>query len=119
MREINENSKMLAHWHVYSEMNHNEINGYEGGVDDHVSLVILDPGVEFTNPRNRRRSEIIHSILPESIPRFRVTAEGSSLLERMFSILIRADLVSVYLAELQGIDPVPVNTIERLKKELA
>jgi len=115
--EINENSKMLAHSHTYSEMNHNELNGFEGGVDENVVLVMLDPGKDYTHHRNRKRAEIIEGVL-SSVPRSRIEAEGSTLLERFFSLLIRGDLVSVYLAELKGIDPVPVNLIESLKKEL-
>jgi len=114
--ELNENSKMLAHAHVYSEMNHNEINAYGGGVD--ARIVVLDPGEEFTHPRNRKRAEIIDRILPASIPRFTVKAEGKTLLERFFSLLVRGDLLSVFLAESRGVDPIPVNTIERLKREL-
>ncbi|MBN2378415.1 bifunctional phosphoglucose/phosphomannose isomerase [candidate division WOR-3 bacterium] len=116
--EINENAKMLAHVHTFPEMNHNEINGFEKGVDDRIVLVILDPGHDFCHPRNRRRAEIIDKMLPRSVPRFSIQAEGASLLERFISLLVIGDLLSVYLAQARGVDPVPVNFIERLKKEL-
>lgn len=133
--EINENSKMLAHHHVYSEMNHNEVNGFEGlkgeagegeeweeggcWVGDKVALIVLDPGEGFTHPRNRKREEIVNNTLLASLPKYTIEAEGESLLERFFSLLVRGDLLSVFLADLKGIDPVPVNFIERLKRELA
>jgi glucose/mannose-6-phosphate isomerase len=116
--QLNENSKLLAHTHVYSEMNHNEISGFEGGAEQNIALVLLDPGEEFTHPRNRKRAGIVDKMLPSSIPRFRIKAEGSGLLERLFSLLVRGDLLSVFLADLKGVDPFPIKSIERLKKEL-
>ncbi len=119
--EINENSKMLAHSHVYPEMNHNELNGFEAiqdGLGDKVALLVLDPGEEFTHPRNRKRIDIISKGLLASIPQYTIKAEGRSVLERLFSMLVQGDLLSVFLAELKGVDPVPVNFIERLKKEM-
>ncbi|MBD3285498.1 bifunctional phosphoglucose/phosphomannose isomerase [candidate division WOR-3 bacterium] len=115
--ELNENAKELAHFHTYSEMNHNELNGFEGGVDENAVIVILDAGKDFTHPRNQRRAEIIEEALPR-VPRYKIKAEGETLLERMLSLLIKGDLVSVYLAEFKGIDPEPVNMIENLKREL-
>lgn len=116
--QLNENSKVLAHTHVYSEMNHNEIMGFEGGVDERMVLLVLDPGEEFIHPRNRKRYEVASRILPRSLPRFVIHAEGNSMLERFFSLIAKADLLSVFLADLRGVDPFPVNSIERLKKEL-
>ena len=117
--QLNENAKILAHAHVYSEMNHNEIMGFEGGADEDIALIVLDPGDEFIHPRNRKRAEIVDRILPSSIPRLVIHAEGESRLERIFSLLVKGDLLSVFLAELGGVDPVPVASIERLKSELS
>jgi glucose/mannose-6-phosphate isomerase len=117
--QLNENAKVLAHAHVYSEMNHNEIMGFEGGADENIALIVLDPGDEFVHHRNRKRAKIVDRILPSSIPRLVVGAEGSSMLERLFSLLVKGDLLSVFLAELRGVDPFPVASIDRLKKELS
>jgi glucose/mannose-6-phosphate isomerase len=48
-----------------------------------------------------------------------VTARGSSALERVLSLVFLGDLVSVYLAVLAGVDPTPVEVLERFKGELA
>ena len=117
--QLNENAKVLAHAHVYSEMNHNEIMGFEGGTDEGIALVVLDPGDGFIHPRNRKRAKIVDRILPSSIPRLVIHAEGESLLDRFFSLLVKGDLLSVFLAELRGVDPFPVASIERLKRELS
>ena len=37
----------------------------------------------------------------------------------MFSLVLLGDLVSLYLAVLRGVDPGPVEILDRLKAELA
>jgi hypothetical protein len=48
-----------------------------------------------------------------------VNSSGVSLLARLVSLTAVGDLVSWMLAESAGVDPVPVATIEKLKKLLA
>jgi len=48
-----------------------------------------------------------------------LSAEGSSLLVRVFSLVYLGDYVSVYLALLNGINPKPVQVIDYLKGRLA
>ena len=48
----------------------------------------------------------------------RVQAGGESRLERVLSLVFLGDLVSVYLAVVAGVDPTPVEPIERLKAGL-
>ena len=47
-----------------------------------------------------------------------VSSSGSSLLARLVSLTAVGDLASWMLAESAGVDPVPVATIEKLKKLL-
>ena len=48
-----------------------------------------------------------------------VHAQGSSVLARIFSLIVVGDLVSVAVAERAGADPMPVEVIEELKARLA
>ena len=48
-----------------------------------------------------------------------VYSRGQSTLARALSLVFIGDLASVYLAELNGVDPTPVRIIENLKKLLA
>jgi glucose/mannose-6-phosphate isomerase len=50
---------------------------------------------------------------------FRVDAAGDSPTERVVSLVLLGDLVSLYLAVLADRDPTPVAVIDRLKSELA
>jgi glucose/mannose-6-phosphate isomerase len=48
----------------------------------------------------------------------RVAAAGESPFERVMSLVMLGDLVSIHLAVLAGVDPTPVEPIERLKQRL-
>ena len=47
-----------------------------------------------------------------------MTAPGVNRTERVLALVLLGDLVSVYLALLDGIDPTPVAAIQRLKAAL-
>ena len=48
-----------------------------------------------------------------------VAAQGETRLERLVSLVLLGDLVSLYLAVLRGVDPVNVAAIDTLKARLA
>lgn len=119
--QINENSKAPAYWSVFPELDHNEIVGWEAhpeGVNRSVGVVMLRDRDE--HPRVAKRIELTSAIMADLVPVVgEVEARGSSALARIFSLIAIGDLVSVEIAERTGVDPMPVETIERLKKELA
>jgi glucose/mannose-6-phosphate isomerase len=47
-----------------------------------------------------------------------VWAEGASPLENLFSLMMKADFASIYLAVLRGVDPTPVPVLMGLKERL-
>ena len=49
----------------------------------------------------------------------RVTARGETPTERLVSLILLGDLVSLYLAVLRGKDPVAIPPIDALKAALA
>ncbi|HEU4962781.1 MAG TPA: bifunctional phosphoglucose/phosphomannose isomerase [Bacilli bacterium] len=119
--QLNENAQSLAFAHVYPELNHNEVVGFD--VPDQLipqmEVVTLRTGKN--HPRIDRRIEITTAELiePTGCGILTVQAEGESELAQMFSLLYYGDYVSTYLALCYGIDPSPVEKIERLKRKLA
>ena len=119
--QINENAKWPA-WHsTLPELDHNEI----------VSWTSLS---ELTRARVGIVSLRDRDEAPGVTARFRHTAEitgrdvawvgevwsqGDSALERMLSLAAMGDLVSLELARSAGVDPVPVDATENLKRKLA
>jgi glucose/mannose-6-phosphate isomerase len=108
--QINENAGSAAFWSELPEVDHNEICGY----DHPLSLVLLDDA--GLDPRLRRRIELTAGAV--DVPVERVEARGETPFERVMSLVLLGDLVSVYMAVLAGKDPTPVPAIERLKAEL-
>ena len=118
--QINENSKTLAFHHLFPELNHNEIVGWEGlpQITQNFRVVILRDKGE--SERVKRRIEITKSLIgnvPSGIDE--IASTGESLLARLFSLIYLGDFVSFYLAVMNSVDPTPVERIDTLKKELA
>jgi glucose/mannose-6-phosphate isomerase len=108
--QINENASRAAFWSELPEVDHNEICGY----DRPLSLVLLDDA--GLDERLRRRIELTAASVDVDV--VRVEARGETPFERVMSLVLLGDLVSVYMAVLAGEDPTPVPAIDRLKAEL-
>ena len=116
--QLNENAKGAAFWSELPEANHNEICGWERGTKTAplAAVFLEDPDL---HPRIGRRIELTcREVERAGAPAIRVKARGESRLERVLSHVLLGDLVSVYLAALEGVDPTPVRAIDRLKAEL-
>ena len=117
--QINENAKFPAFAHELPELDHNELVGWEGATDvGRFSAVFLDDC--DAHPRVKARMDITERLIADSAAAsFRVETRGQSTFERVISLVLLGDLVSLYLATLRGVDPGPVRLIEQLKAELA
>ena len=115
--QINENAGLPAFASVLPELDHNEVVGWPGA-DGRLSAVFLeDPGA---HPRNRLRSELTaEQAAAGAAVVERVTAHGETATERLVSLVLLGDLVSLYLAVLRGEDPASIPPIDALKAALA
>jgi glucose/mannose-6-phosphate isomerase len=116
--QLNENAKAPAFWSELPEANHNEICAWERGTGlaPLAAVFLEDPD---QHPRIGRRVDLTcHEVERSGAAAIRVRARGDSRLERVLSHVLLGDLVSVYLAALEGVDPTPVDAIERLKSGL-
>jgi glucose/mannose-6-phosphate isomerase len=118
--QINENAKMPAWWSVLPELDHNEIVGWETLPEITKELVgivaLTDPA---DHPRVRARLDHTSTLTGFAVPWLaEVPAHGETELARLMSLTVCGDLVSWMLAVEAGVDPVPVETIEKLKKLL-
>ena len=117
--QVNENAKSPAFAHELPELDHNEIVGWDGvGELGPFSLILLDDA--DLHPRVRHRIELTQWLVePSAHATYRLETRGRNAVERVFSLVLLGDLVSVYLAVLRGIDPGPVAVLDRLKQQLA
>jgi glucose/mannose-6-phosphate isomerase len=117
--QINENAKMPAYTQELPELDHNEIVGWAAASElGRFSAVFLDDC--DTHPRVKERIELTSRLIaPGAVGVHRVESRGQTTVERVFSLILLGDLVSVYLAALRGVDPANVEVLDRLKNELA
>ncbi len=115
--QINENAGVPAFASVLPELDHNEVVGWPAA-DGRLSAVFLeDPGA---HPRNRLRGELTAGRAAAGAAVVeRVTARGETAVERLVSLVLLGDLVSLYLAVLRGEDPASIPPIDELKAALA
>jgi len=113
--QINENAKLHAFFSELPEADHNELCGWASGAP--LAVVFLeDPS---SHERVLRRIELTAEIAAGGATAVEhVQARGESAFERVMSLVFLGDLVSVYLAVLNGTDPMPVDVLERFKREL-
>ncbi|PIN81397.1 bifunctional phosphoglucose/phosphomannose isomerase [Candidatus Woesearchaeota archaeon CG10_big_fil_rev_8_21_14_0_10_32_9] len=113
--QLNENAKTLAFSNQISEMNHNELNGFENknGIF-HVVLITTDEDIS----RIRKRTGLVKEILQKNgVDVTELHVKGSRL-NKIFTAVLAGDYTSYYLALRYGIDPYPVDTIEKFKRDL-
>jgi glucose/mannose-6-phosphate isomerase len=117
--QINENAKTPCFSHELPELDHNEIAGWHGASQlGRFSAVFLDDS--DLHPRIRQRIELTRGLIEaEAAGTYRVESIGQNRIERLISLVLLGDLVSLYLAVLREVDPTPVPAIERLKSALA
>jgi glucose/mannose-6-phosphate isomerase len=117
--QFNENAKLPCFAGELPEIDHNEIEGWTGAPAlGRFSAVFLDDS--DLHPRIRQRIELTRGLIASyAAATYRVETVGETGVERLVSLVLLGDLVSVYVAVLRGIDPAPVDLLDRLKGELA
>ena len=117
--QLCENAKMLAYHNELPELNHNEIVGWENNANLFKHLFVLWLSDENDNPRVKLRQQITKEILNENgVDQFILKMTGNSFQERFLHMIHYGDWLSFWCAIAHGIDPSPVEKIDRLKEEL-
>jgi glucose/mannose-6-phosphate isomerase len=116
--QFNENAKVPSKWEFFSEVDHNEVVGWEraDSLAECFSAIFLRDKAEPVEFRNR--IEITKGLMPAGSKLFEVWSQGKGVLARMLSAVCIGDFTSVYLALLRGVDPTPVETISVLKARM-
>ncbi len=118
--QVNENSKAAAYWNVYPELDHNEIVGWKSNPDLLKSMFVINLRDKSESPKMQRRIEVTSEVIARYAAGVEdVWAIGKSDLAKLFSLVYIGDFMSLYLAFLNGEDPMPVESITYLKSRLA
>jgi len=115
---FNENAKQIAWTDQFSEFNHNEFLGWtKQPVNKPYTVIDLRSNLE--HPQIQKRFEITERLLSGMRPApIVVQAAGTSVLEQLLRTIQLGDFVTLYTALLNGLNPTPVELIEKLKVEL-
>ena len=116
--QINENAKQHAFYNQLPELDHNEIVGWtqDGGGERFAAVFLHDAD---QHPRQRERAELTAKLIaPYASAVIEVETEGETRVERLLWAVMLGDLVSFQLAARNGVDPGPIELLERLKDEL-
>lgn len=115
--DINENAKNVAFWNALPEFDHNEFQGWLN--PKHSGLQVIELTASLDNERIKKRFQVSNRLLSGIMPApIIVEAHGETKLQQMLWTLLLGDFVSVYLAFLNQVDPIPVELVEKLKSEL-
>lgn len=115
---MTENAKNLSWWNVYPELNHNEFTGWTGQpVQKPFGLVEIRSNLE--HPRVQKRFVVTERLLSGQRPSPEVVVpQGNTIAQQLFWTSMFGDYISIYLALLNGVNPTPVELVEKFKAAL-
>lgn len=116
--DINENAKQLAHSNVFSELNHNEMQGWLFPQQKHLTSIVLTSSFDSPDITNRINTTqqvlATHGYQPHII-----SAKGLNHIQQLLYTILFGDYISAYLAILNKVDPTPVELVQSFKKKLS
>ncbi|MFT5232285.1 MAG: glucose/mannose-6-phosphate isomerase [Candidatus Krumholzibacteriia bacterium] len=117
--QLNENSKVPTCVAAFPELDHNDLVGWCLDKPLREKFVLIFLRGKDDNERVARRVEITRELLENEFAEIHeIRATGATPLERVMSLVQYGDYLSCHLARLNGVDPVPVDRITKLKNAL-
>lgn len=117
--DVNENAKNTAWNNFFPELNHNEFIGWSSHPVQK-PFAVIDLISSYEHPRVLKRFDVTDRLLSGMKPAaIKVEAKGGSMLEHLLYLVLLGDFATTYMALLNGVNPTPVDLVEKFKKELA
>lgn len=114
----NENAKNLAFWNQYPEISHNEFVGWSSHPVDK-SFAVFDLVSSFEDDRILKRFEVSDRLLSGLRPKSTtVNLQGNSAIAQQLWGFVLGDFVSAYLAILNGVNPMSLDLVDKMRSEL-
>lgn len=116
--DANENAKNTAWCNALPEFNHNEFIGWSSHPVEK-PFAVVDLISSFEHPRILKRFELIDRMLSGMRPKaINIQLEGGSVIEHLLYAVLLGDFATLYVALLNGVNPTPVDLVEKFKKEM-
>ena len=115
--QINENAKYVAFCTTMSEFVYSDLKGWVNNRrSNYILTIIVDDEKKIRD--EVYVSKLIVYLRDHNVPYHLISLGGKTPMENMLRALILGDYISMYMAELQGIDPSGVPPIDSLKRKL-
>ena len=115
---FNENAKNTAWSNYYPEFSHNEFIGWSSHPVEK-PFAVVEIRSQLEHARTQKRFEVTERLLSGMRPApIVVTPRGETVLQQLAWSYALGDFVSSYLGILNGVNPTPVELVEKLKHEL-
>lgn len=121
--KFNETGKIPAFYNVFSELNHNEMTGFDvkessTHLSDRFFFIILKDSED--HPKIQKRMDVLKKLYEDrGLPVEMTALAGATTGEKMFSSLVLADWTAVKSAGLYGLESEQVPMVEEFKKLIA
>lgn len=121
--KCNESAKIPAFCNVVSELNHNEMTGFDvipatKALSEKFHFIFLSDAHD--HPRIAQRMDLTRKLYEDrGLPVTTVALEGDTPWQRVFSSLITADWMAYYCSQEYGTEPEQVPMVEEFKKMMA
>jgi len=116
--QFNENSKTLAIRASLPEAGHNLVAGLEFPIPEKLTALLLESKYGFS--RNIAHKKALQKVFSDKeISFIPLSVRSSSALAEQLLLIHFGDLLSFYLAGVYGVDPTPIEAIDKLKEEMA
>lgn len=114
----NENAKNTVWCNEFPEFNHNEFIGWTSHpIEKPFAVVNLRSNLD--SARINQRLELTEKLLSGHRPAAQnIVLNGNHYIQQVLCGAILGDISSIYLGLLNGVDPTPVELVEKFKKEL-
>jgi len=118
--QIAGNSKIISSHHILPELDHNEIEGWNNQQFKGQKTNIIWLQDHHDHERIKKRVQVTSDLLSEiGINNIFISCDGDSFISRQLKLILLTDMISYYLAIINGVDPIPVNRIMDLKEKLS
>lgn len=118
--KFNETGKVPAFYNVFSELNHNEMTGFDvkdstKELSKNFHFIILKD--KDDNPRILKRMEVLEGLYKDrGLPVDVIEIEGKNKYHKVFASLLTADFAAYHTAQMYGLEAEQVPMIEEFKR---
>ena len=118
--QLNENSKVLAKYDVFPELNHNEVIGWDTPrrLTSIFTVLLISREQEREEIKERMRVVKNEFLATKASRIIEIKARGKSILQQILSSIYVGDMTSFYLAILYRVDPVSTKVFRLVKHDV-